>query len=128
MEAMLKRYGSINYHTKETIPNTKEGFFRISKQQTPGITDTPDTTSASTGKPDSMAKGMGNGNERVINSTSRHRWRPQSGIEAIFAPKNRNTTKTRNIRSMGLDRNHKTTESTLSWLILVGSPRLPWES
>ena len=87
MEAMPKRCGSINYHTKETIPDTKKGLFRISKQQTRGITDTQDTTSASTGKLDSMAKSMGNGNRQGINSTSRHRWRWQSGIEATFSPR-----------------------------------------
>ena len=59
---MPKRCGSINYHTKETIPATEKGLFWISKQQTPGITDTPDTTGASTGEPDSQTKGMGNGN------------------------------------------------------------------
>ena len=87
METMAKKGGSINYHTKETIPDTKKGMFWISKQQTPGIRDTPDTTSTSTGKPDSQTKGMGNGNGQVINSTSRHRWQRQSGIEAIFSPR-----------------------------------------
>ena len=85
MEAMPKRCGSINDHTKETIPDTKNWFFRISKQQTRGIMDTADTISSSTGKPDSNAKSMGNGNGRVINSMSRHRCRRQSGIEAILS-------------------------------------------
>ena len=86
METMPKTCGRINYHKKEIISNTKKRLWWISKRQTPGITDTVDTTGTSTSEPDSQTKGIGNGNGRVINSTSRHRWQLQSGIESIFSP------------------------------------------
>ena len=64
----------------------KKELFRFSKKQPLGISDTPDTTTTSPDEPDREVKGMGNGDQQVINSTSRDRWRQQSGIEAIFSP------------------------------------------
>ena len=76
--------GCCNLHswTKETILNPETRIRRILIKQTSSISNTKDTKpSSSTDQSDSQTQIIGNRHGRVINSTCRHHWRRQVGIQ-----------------------------------------------
>ena len=76
--------GCCNLHsgTKETILNPETRTLRISIKLTSSISNTKDTKpSPSTDQSDSQTQIMENRHGPVINSTSRHHWRQQVGIQ-----------------------------------------------